>query len=411
MEQSSYRWVIVAMGGLVTCVAAGAIFSLAVYLQPMSEATGWSRAGISSAMTLDFLAMGLAGFGWGWASDRIGARPVVLIGGALLGLGQLLAARAGSLLAFQLAYGVLVGVAAGAFFAPLMAAVTNWFEENRGLAVSLVSAGMGMAPMTMSPLARWLVSTYDWRTAMTVVGLLAWALILPAALLVRRPPATLDGTARSPGGAVSAPAAVAGGVPSLGHALRTPQFAVLALTTLCCCAAHSGPIFHTMSYAIFCGISPMLAVSVYSVEGIAGLGGRLLLGLLADRLGVKPVLVAGLLVQALAIGAYTLIHRLGEFYALAIVLGAAYGGVMPLYAVLAREYFSPRIMGAVLGASTMAASLGMALGPLAGGWVFDTFANYGWLYLGSLAIGLGAAGVALAFPPLPAPARQPLQPA
>jgi len=74
----SYRWVIVGAGALMTCVGIGAMFSLAVYLQPMSLTTGWSRAGISSAMTLDFLTMGVAGFAWGAASDRFGTRVVVL---------------------------------------------------------------------------------------------------------------------------------------------------------------------------------------------------------------------------------------------------------------------------------------------------------------------------------------------
>src|SRR5207253_2677754 len=93
-----------------------------------------------------------------------------------------------SLIEFQLTYGILVGLAAGAFFAPMIAAATVWFDNNRSLAVSLVSAGMGVAPMTISPFARWLISTYDWRTAMMTVGLLAWTLLIPAALLVRRPP-------------------------------------------------------------------------------------------------------------------------------------------------------------------------------------------------------------------------------
>src|SRR3984957_16635490 len=112
------------------------MFLLAVYLQPMSAETGWSRAGISSAMTLDFLAMGLAGFGWGAASDRVGTRVVVLAGAVLLGLGLLLASRATSLIEFQLVYGTIVGVAAGAFYAPMIAAATMWFENNRSLAVS-----------------------------------------------------------------------------------------------------------------------------------------------------------------------------------------------------------------------------------------------------------------------------------
>jgi MFS family permease len=393
--RSSYRWVIVAIGALMTCVGIGAMFSLAVYLQPMSAATGWSRGGISSAMTLDFLVMGVAGFGWGAVSDRFGTRIVVLAGAILLGSGLLLASRATSLIEFQLVYGILVGLAAGSFFAPMIAITTRWFENNRSLAVSLVSSGMGVAPMTISPFARWLISTYDWRVAMMTIGIAAWVLLIPAALLVRRPPA-----ASSTGGVHDLNTDVGGTGMSVIQALRSPQFIVLALTFFCCCAAHSGPIFHMISYAMLCGVPAMAAVSIYSVEGLAGLGGRLLLGLLADRLGVKPVLIAGLLVQAFAIATYLVVSRLGEFYALSVVFGTAYGGVMPLYAVLAREYFGQRIMGTIFDAVTMLSSLGMAIGPLAGGWIFDTFNGYGWLYLGAFALALGAVAVALAFPPL-----------
>jgi MFS family permease len=397
--RSSYGWVIVGAGALMTCVAIGAMFSLAVFLEPMATATGWSRTGISSAMTLNFIIMGLGAFGWGAASDRFGTRIVVLAGTVLLGLALVLASRASSLIEFQLTYGILVGLAASAFFAPMIAATTAWFEENRSLAVSLVSAGMGVAPMTISPFARWLISTYDWRTAMLAIGILAWTLLLPAVLLVRQPPASL----------AAASAGLAGdqmGI-SVAHALRSPQFLVLGLTFFACCAAHSGPIFHMVSYAIFCGVGPMAAVSVYSVEGLAGLSGRLLLGVLADRLGAKQVLIAGLLVQALAIGAYIFVTRLGEFYALAVIFGTAYGGVMPLYAVLAREYFGQHIMGTVFGAATMLSSIGMAFGPLAGGWVFDAFNAYTWLFIGSFAVGLGAMAVAFTFPQQ----RERLQPA
>lgn len=385
----NYGWVIVGAGATMTCIAAGAIFSLAVYLQPIALETGWSRAGISAAMTLDFLVMGIAGFAWGAASDRWGIRPVVLIASVLLGAGLLLASRASSLIEFQLAYGVLVGAAGGAFFAPLMATTTLWFEKHRGLAVSLVSAGMGVAPMTVAPFASWLIAEHGWRSAMTIVAIAAWALLIPAALLVRRTSAQ------------AVPASETGNFQptvSLSQALRSPQFIILALTFFLCCAAHSGPIFHVVSYAMFCGIAPLTAVSIYSVEGLAGLGGRLLLGILADRLGSKRVLVGGLIVQALAIGAYLQARQLDDFYVLSVVLGAAYGGVMPLYAVLAREAFGPAMMGAVFGAATMASSLGMAFGPVAGGWVFDTFGNYGWLYVGSTAVAAGAIAVALAFP-------------
>jgi MFS family permease len=344
-------------------------------------------------MTLDFLVMGVAGFVWGTVSDRVGPRIVVLTGAFLLGAGLWVASRATSPLTFQIGFGALVGISAGAFFAPMIATVTGWFDTQRALAVSLVSAGMGMAPMTISPFAAWLITHYDWRTAMAVIGTTAWILLIPAALLVRRAPQA-SGTTQSASGNSNANA------PSVGRALRSPQFIVLGLTFLLCCAAHSGPIFHFVSYAIYCGIPTVAAVSIYSVEGLAGLGGRLLFGLTADRLGVKRVLVCGLLIEAIAISAYLVVSRQSEFYLLAIVFGAAYGGVMPLYAVLAREYFDQRIMGTVFGAATMLSSLGMALGPVVGGAIFDMYHDYRWMYLSSMSIALAAAAMAIAFPPL-----------
>jgi MFS family permease len=392
------RWIIVFAGGLMGCVAIGAMFSLAVFLDPMSHDTGWSRAGISSAMTLNFLVMGVAGIGWGMASDRFGPRIVVLAGTVLLGLALILASRATSLLMFQLTFGILVGLASSAFFAPVIATVTGWFQTNRSLAVSLVSAGMGMAPMTISPFARWLITAYDWRFAMLVIGIGAWLVLLPATMLLRSPPKTAMAISVEDSGSAEA------GM-SMRDVLRSPQFWILGLTFFACCAAHSGPIFHMVSYAIVCGVSPMAAVSIYSVEGLAGLGGRILFGVAADKLSVKPVLVAGLLIQAVVIAAYSTIGQLEQFYLLALIFGAAYGGVMPLYAVLAHDYFGQKNLGAVLGAATMLSSLGMALGPWIGGWIFDNFQNYAWLFIGSSIVGLGAVAIALAFPPLPR--RQP----
>ncbi|MBS0548320.1 MAG: MFS transporter [Proteobacteria bacterium] len=389
----NYGWVVVAAGALMGCVSMGAMFSLAVFLQPMSEATGWSRTGISTAMTLDFLAMGVAAFGWGALTDRFGPRPVVLAGSILMVAGLAISSRATSLLEFQLVYGIVIGVASGAIIIPMMATTVGWFDKHRSLAVSLVSAGMGVAPMTMSPFAGWLIEVYDWRTAQLTMAIVVAVLVVPTAFLVRRAPAV-------PGAAAGVAVAGDSGI-TVGRALRSPQFIVLAVTYFACCAMHSGPIFHTVSYAMACGIAPIVAVTIYSVEGFAGLVGRLVFGLAGDRFGAKPVLVIGLMIQALAAGAYFFTREVGEFYGVAFVFGMAYGGVMPLYSVIAREYFPMRIMGTITGAASLIASLGMSLGPALGGWVFDHFGTYGWLYVGSFAVGLGATAIALAFPTAP----------
>jgi MFS family permease len=392
MNNSRYRWVIVAAGGLLGCVAIGGMFSLPVLLQPIARDTGWSVAGISSAMTIGFLAMAFGSMAWGTLSDRVGPLPVVLTGSIVIAASLALASRAASLIEFQLLFGLLVGAATAAIFAPMMACVTGWFDTHRSLAVSLVSAGMGMAPMTMSPLVAWLVLSYDWRTTMQILSVVVAVIMIPAALLVRRPPALAGSTAAiSDAGPQSEM--------SLGQAVRSPQFIILLATNFFCCATHSGPIIHTVSYAISCGIPMLAAVSIYSVEGLAGLGGRIAFGLLGDRFGAKRVLVLGLLVQAFGALAYVFVRELAAFYAVAALFGFIYAGVMPLYAVLARENFPLKMMGTVIGGTAMAGSLGMATGPIAGGLIYDTFASYAWLYIGAWGMGIGAFLMALSFRP------------
>src|SRR3979490_2320836 len=216
MNNSRYRWVIVAAGGLLGCVAIGGMFSLPVLLQPITRDTGWSVAGVSSAMTIGFLAMAFASMIWGTLSDRVGPLPVVLTGSIVIAASLALASRATSLIEFQLLFGLMVGAATAAIFAPMMATVTGWFDTHRSLAVSLVSAGMGMAPMTMAPFAAWLISQHDWRTSMQLVALVVAAIMIPVSLLVRRAPALAN------------PASVPSDDPAqaemtLGQALRSPQ--------------------------------------------------------------------------------------------------------------------------------------------------------------------------------------------
>ena len=393
--RAHYRWIIVAAGGALGCVAIGGLFSLPVFLRPIAQDTGWSTTGISTAMTLAFVALAFGSIAWGALSDRVGPRIVVVIGSLLLSAGLALASLATSLVAFQLLFGVVVGISAAAIFAPMMACVTGWFDTRRSLAVSLVSAGMGMAPMTMSPLAAWLVQAHHWRTSMQMIAALAAGIMLPMSLLIRRPPALAQTVSAAAPGALHEPDM------SVGQAMRSAPFLILVLTSFLSCATHSGPIFHTVSYAITCGIPLMAAVSIYSLEGLAGMGGRLVFGLLGDRFGAARVLVLALLAQAIVVLGYVLARQLGSFYAVAGLFGFTYAGVMPLFAVIARENFPMRMMGTVIGSTTMASSLGMALGPVLGGLIYDTFSSYAGLFIGAFSLGIGAFLAALAFMRLP----------
>jgi MFS family permease len=398
-----YGWIVVGAGALITCVGIGAMFSLAVFLKPISEGMGWSRTGISTVALLNWMFMGLGSFVWGTLSDRVGSRAVALAGGVLLGVGLVAASQATTLMQFQIAFGGIVGFAVGAFYAPLTATATKWFTTRRSLAVALVSAGIGIGSFTIAPLSRALISAYDWRVAMLVIGDLAWLVVIPTALLIRNAPPQPVSTRAA--GSAARPRAREFTAPA---ALSTPQFWAIALTHFACCAAHSGPIFHMVTHASDQGVPALAAATVLGVSGLASVGGRIMCGLLADRFGAKQTLLVGLALQAVSVFLYLFIRDLSAFYALAVVFGVAYGGVMPLYAILVREYFGERIMGTAYGAVFLISTLGMALGSWSGGFIYDALGSYAWLYIASGAIGLGAITIAVTFrPPRPLGAALP----
>src|SRR6266571_5653386 len=383
-----YGWVIVGVSAAILGMGLGAMFSLAVFLKPIEESTGWSRGAISSVALLNWLAMGLGSFVWGSLSDRIGTRGVALGGGLLLGAGLILASQAQALWHFYVAFGVVVGFAVGAFYAPLTSTVTKWFTVQRGLAVALVSSGNGIGMLVIAPLVRALTSAWDWRVAMLALGDLAWLVVVPLALVIREQPSVV-GTVAAGGGETP------GRDYSTRQVLTTPQFWAIALTHFACCAAHSGPIFHMVTHATDQGVAAMTAATVFGVSGLASIAGRVGGGLVADRVGAKPTLIAGLALQAVIVFLYLFARDAGAFYALALVFGVAYGAVMPIYALVTREYFGEKVMGSAYGAVFLVSTLGMGLGSWAGGFIYDWLGSYAWLFMGSFAI--GAMAVVLAF--------------
>jgi len=254
--------------------------------------------------------------------------------------------------------------------------------------VALVSSGNGIGMLVIAPLVRALTSAWDWRVAMLALGDLAWLVVVPLALVIREQPSVV-GTVAAGGGETP------GRDYSTRQVLTTPQFWAIALTHFACCAAHSGPIFHMVTHATDQGVAAMTAATVFGVSGLASIAGRVGGGLVADRVGAKPTLIAGLALQAVIVFLYLFARDAGAFYALALVFGVAYGAVMPIYALVTREYFGEKVMGSAYGAVFLVSTLGMGLGSSAGGFIYDWLGSYAWLFMGSFAI--GAAAVVLAF--------------
>jgi len=396
IRRSSYGWVVLGAAFVIITMAIGTLFSLAVFLKPLEDSMGWARSSVSAIALMNWFAMGVGSFIAGYLSDRFGARPVVLGGGVLLGGGLVLSGWTEALWQFYVTFGVLVGFGVSCFYVPLTVTVIRWFEHRRGLAASIVSSGNGLGTLALAPLTRWLINSHDWRTAFLVLGEIALLVVIPAALLLKR----------APGSAIAASEPPTDPGVTARQLWRFWPFWAIALTHFACCAAHSGPIFHMVSHAIDQGVPALAAAGALGISGLTSITGRVGTGMIADRVGAKRTLIAGLILQAITIFFYVFAREAGTLYTLAIVFGVAYGSVMPLYAVVTREYFGDRAMGTAYGGIFFISCIGMGLGSYAGGIIHDVFGSYLWLFLGSGAIATMAIVLALTLRP-PASALRP----
>jgi MFS family permease len=396
--------VVLAAAMLIITVGVGITFSLAVFLKPLEEAFGWSRTLISGVALVNWLIFGVGAFVWGTLSDRIGTRRVVTAGAGLLGAAMLLSSQVASAWQLYVAFGILGAAGSSAFYVPLSATATRWFAARRGLALGLVSAGMGLGLLVIAPLARALITALGWRATFALFGALIWAVALVAVRWLYDRPADLglEPYGASAAGA-SGPAAARGMAP--GEALRHPAFWLLSLVHFGCCAAHSGPIFHMVAHAMDLGVDKMPAALMLGLSGATSVAGRIGSGLLADRIGGKPALVGMLTLQAATLSTYLVARQEVSLLLVALAFGFTYGGVMPLYALVAREFFGERVIGTAFGGIFFLSAIGMGLGAYAGGVLFDLLGSYWSLYLSSTLIGTAAIAVALALrPPRPLPA-------
>jgi sugar phosphate permease len=391
-----YGWIIVATALVIIAMGMGLMFSLGVFMEPLESALGWSRGQIAQANLYGWLAFGVSAFVFGMLSDRLGTRLVVRMGAGMLGSGMVGLSQMSDLWQFYLLYGLLIGGAVGAFNVPLTSLVTRWFVTHRGLVVAITNCGIGIGGTFFAPVSRWLIMSFGWRTTFFVFGILVWAVMLPLTLLLRERPQDmgLQPYDTTPVRTVETPTVTA--VPyTFKQILTIPAFWVIALVHFFCCAAHSGPIFHMVSAAIDVGVDKLAAATVFALSSFASLSGRIGTGLLADRFGSKNILVTWLLMQATTVVLYLFVGSFAGFVTLGVFFGISYGGVMPLYAVVARDYFGARALGASYGAIFGLSCLGMGLGGWLGGRLFDTLGTYNGLYI--LSFLFGSAGALLAF--------------
>ena len=384
-----YGWVVVATAFCVALVAYGVQYSFGIFIEPLKADFGWSGTLVGGAASLFMFSRGALAILTGRFTDRYGPRIIVAIGGLFLGLGLILTSQISAAWQLYLFYGLMAGFGLSIAYAPLMATASRWFVSKRGLAIGIVAAGIGAGTAVIPPLARYLIATYEgWSKPYIILGLLAWVIIIPGALLLRRSPEEKGllplGKTESIAGAEensniakkedSLTSERAGF--SLKDAAHTRAFWLLLAIIIFWSTCVQMAMMYIYPHATDLSIPGVVAANFLSVIGISSIIGRLVMGAVSDRLGGKRTLVICLILQALAMFWLLRATDIWMLYLFAAAFGFAYGGCVPLLPVIAGEIFELKSIGAIVGVQMLGVAIGGAIGPLLGGYVFDVTASY-----------------------------------
>jgi MFS family permease len=371
LRPSARRWLIVAGLFLVTCGMAIPLAAFGVFLPIVVEAFGWSRGAVCTALSINLLVCGLAGFGIGALADRFGPRIMLVLTVALAGSAFALIASVGTLWELYLFIGVLGGVGTSSFYLLSATTIARWFADRRGLALSLVLVGFNLGYVTAGPLAALLITLMGWRAAYAVLGGGAGLLAMVGAVSVRLPHGSEIAAGRSDRAAPPTP----GGL-TLREALTDPRQWSLNASWL----LQGGLVFmvtvHIVPYARDRGASLAGASLVLTAYGVGALGGRLVSGLASDRLGTLTTVRAGFLAMTLAMIVLVWLPSPTVMLAAMTLFGAGFAAADTMVAKVIPDVFGLRAIGAIMGVLNLGWRAGAALGPAVAGFLFDLTGSY-----------------------------------
>lgn len=389
-----HGWVVVGAAALILFMAYGTQYAFGVFFAALLDEFAWSRASLSGAFSLYAFNYGAFGLVCGHLTDRLGPRMVIAGGAAFLGLGLMSMSQLTELWHTYFLYGVVAALGMSTAYVPCTVTVARWFVRRRGLAVGIASAGGSLGIFALPPVAHLLVSSLGWRWAYLAFGASILALLNVLAMVMRRDPESMG--LKPDGGALREPPRFPAGSEdgwTVGQAARTFQFWMLSGIFSATWIPVFIPLVHLVPLARDLGISPVLASTLLSALGIAAVGGRLVLGGLSDRIGRRAALGLALLLQAAAFLGFSVAASLPSLYGVAAAFGFSYGAISTLFPALVSDFFGRAHAGSVVGVLFAISASMAAWGPLAAGWIFDTYGDYGPAWLWSA--GLNALALAL----------------
>lgn len=360
-------------------IGGSGIYAVSVVLPRIQADFGVTRGEASLPYTLSMIGFGFGGILMGRLSDRYGVMVPVLLGATFLSAGFIAAGSSVSLWQFSLAQGLLIGLlGTSATFAPLAADTSHWFTRRRGIAVAICMSGNYIAGAVWSPIIQYFIESAGWRQTYIGMGIFCFFTMLPLALVMRRrlpistplPAKTTSASARPfelpPGSDPSRP---------LGFSPAALQV-LLCVAGVACCVAMSMPQVHIVAYCSDLGFGAARGAEMLSLMMGAGVVSRLVSGWLADRIGGLSTLMVGSMLQGIALLMFLFTNGVASLYIVSAMFGLFQGGIVPSYALIVRQFFTPLEAGARVGTVLMASLFGMALGGWMSGVIFDLTGSY-----------------------------------
>jgi len=352
------------------------MWSVVVALPAMQAEFGVDRAAASMPYTLTMLGFAGGGVFTGWLADRFGAAAAVIVSALLIGAGFYTVGQAGSLWQAAIAHGVLIGSGTSATFAPLMADISHWFQRRRGIAVSIAAAGNYLGGTIWPPVTQHFIAADGWRTTYIGIGIFCVVTMIPLSLLLR---AKID--AQHAAEATAEAARRQAALPLSAGALQ----GLLFVAGISCCVAMSMPQVHIVAYCGDLGYGVARGADMLSLMLGLGIISRVASGFIADRIGGVATLILGSVMQGVALLLYVFFDSLMSLYVISGLFGLFQGGIVPMYAIVVREYFPAKEASTRVGFVIMGTVLGMALGGWMSGEIFDLTGSYQVAFLNGLA--------------------------
>ncbi|MFA5487920.1 MAG: MFS transporter [Candidimonas sp.] len=378
---NGYAWLRLIVSLVLMTIGSSGMYSISLVLPHLQADFGITRSQASLPYTITMIGFGLGGMAMGWIADRYTVLSALLLGALGLGLGFVLSGMATNIWWFTLAHGLFLGFfGAAANFAPLVADTSRWFTRHRGIALAICMSGNYFAGTIWPPVMQHFVDASGWRTMYQGVGIVFMLIALSLLPMYRRKPdpsRQAPADAKHPVRMARFQQEIQRSNPSkpLGLRPRTMQN-LLCLSGIGCCIAMAMPQVHIIAYCGDLGFGATRGAQMLSLMLGMGIASRLLSGWVSDYIGGLRTLLLGGVLQAVALLLFLTSSDLVSLYVISALFGLFQGGIVPAYALIVREYFSPEQAGVRVGTVLTATLFGMAAGGWLSGLIYDIFGSY-----------------------------------